>query len=383
MTSASALSSTQSATEAVDGLADGPSVTGLHAQPIETDFCPQDRDKQAPGQCGCGVPDTDGDADGVADCMDGCLGDPAKTKPGQCDCGTPDTDSDADGVADCVDGCPGDPAKTKPGQCNCGMPDTDSDADGVADCRESEDLLPEGACEVTAVPDEVRLRNEVDPFYQKYANANGVPVLSSSDPDDQALVLACQLVIEMLSERDDVRQALIDGSLWGYPHFSVIGMNERLEDIPEYANVGTTNQRARGLGGIVGSCGEENILCTGGGTVESGDRWEEESICVHEFAHTISTYGLYAADPTFQRRLETAYSQALASGLWANTYAASEAQEYWAEGVQDWYDSNWENVYDHNHVNTRQELLEYDPALYELIDELLPQATKWPFCYAD
>lgn len=34
------------------------------------DFCPYDSAKLAPGACGCGVPDTDSDGDGVADCLE-------------------------------------------------------------------------------------------------------------------------------------------------------------------------------------------------------------------------------------------------------------------------------------------------------------------------
>ena len=34
------------------------------------DCCPTDPDKQAPLSCGCGVPETDSDGDGVADCVD-------------------------------------------------------------------------------------------------------------------------------------------------------------------------------------------------------------------------------------------------------------------------------------------------------------------------
>ena len=98
------------------------------------DLCPEDPYKTNPGICGCGVPDTDSDGDGVVDCIDLCPDDPYKTQPGDCGCGVPDTDSDGDGVADCNDRCPGDPNKSAPGVCGCGVPDTDSDGDGAADC---------------------------------------------------------------------------------------------------------------------------------------------------------------------------------------------------------------------------------------------------------
>ena len=93
------------------------------ALPPGIDCCPDDPGKTAPGACGCGVPDTDTDADGVADCLDGCPNDPSKVAPGVCGCGVPDTNTDADGVADCLDGCPNDPAKVAPGVCGCGVAD--------------------------------------------------------------------------------------------------------------------------------------------------------------------------------------------------------------------------------------------------------------------
>ncbi|MBL8860209.1 MAG: right-handed parallel beta-helix repeat-containing protein [Planctomycetes bacterium] len=104
-----------------------------------TDGCPSDPLKTAPGQCGCGNPDTDTDNDGTADCNDLCPNDPLKIAPGQCGCGNLDTDTDLDGTADCNDGCPNDPFKIAPGQCGCGNPDTDTDNDGTADCN---DLCP-------------------------------------------------------------------------------------------------------------------------------------------------------------------------------------------------------------------------------------------------
>jgi hypothetical protein len=47
----------------------------------------------------------DGDSDGAPDCLDECPADEAKDAPGQCGCGAPDTDTDGDGIADCLDVC--------------------------------------------------------------------------------------------------------------------------------------------------------------------------------------------------------------------------------------------------------------------------------------
>lgn len=101
------------------------------------DLCPSDSSKILPGQCGCGVPDTDGDGDGTANCIDGCATDPNKSAPGQCGCANPDTDGDGDGAANCVDGCPADSTKIVAGVCGCGVADTDADGDGVPNCKDS------------------------------------------------------------------------------------------------------------------------------------------------------------------------------------------------------------------------------------------------------
>ncbi|MBL9118735.1 MAG: hypothetical protein JNL80_02330 [Phycisphaerae bacterium] len=83
----------------------------------ELDGCPTDPLKQAPGLCGCGVPELDVDHDGIAMCLD--------------------DDEDGDGVIDSLDGCPSDPLKSDPGSCGCGEPDLDLNANGVADCLEA------------------------------------------------------------------------------------------------------------------------------------------------------------------------------------------------------------------------------------------------------
>ncbi len=106
----------------------------LGCLPVEgVDACPED-EKDAPGICGCGTPETDRDGDGAPDCVDECPDDPAKRSPGGCGCGLPDADGDMDGVLDCDDGCPADVEKGEPGVCGCGTPDADRDEDTLADC---------------------------------------------------------------------------------------------------------------------------------------------------------------------------------------------------------------------------------------------------------
>ncbi|MFM7073807.1 MAG: hypothetical protein ACKO38_18640, partial [Planctomycetota bacterium] len=49
-------------------------------------------------------------------------------------------------------------------------------------------------------------------------------------------------------------------------------------------------------------------------------------------------------------------------------YASVNHHEYFAEGVQSWFDDNRAHDHDHNHVDTRAELREYDPGLAALCE---------------
>ena len=96
----------------------------------------------------------------------------------------------------------------------------------------------------------------------------------------------------------------------------------------------------------------------------------EESILIHEFAHNIHLRGLVNVDATFDRRVKAAYKAAMAKGLWKKKYASVNHHEYFAEGVQSWFDNNRKPDHDHNHVDTREELIAYDPGLAALCKEV-------------
>ena len=103
---------------------------------------------------------------------------------------------------------------------------------------------------------------------------------------------------------------------------------------------------------------------------QPGNKHEGEDILVHEFSHAIETIGIKVADPILHARLEQAYTTAMAKGLWQRTYAAQDMHEYWAEGVQDWFDCNIEKTPPngiHNEINTRKEIKQYDPELAAIL----------------
>ena len=210
----------------------------------------------------------------------------------------------------------------------------------------------------------------LDSFYVKHVDAAGLPVVASDKVPDRALLAARDLSVRMLAKRDDVRDELVRRKV----RIAVMAASEVTTDLPEHRDLnqvipGTNwNERARGVGATVdrpaSSCAEENLLGY------PNDRYKGESIFIHEFAHTMLRCALRFVDQSLSQRLDAAHRDAMKKQLWQKTYAATNADEYWAEGVQSWSGANLEAKPAngiHNEVNTREELKKYDPALPALI----------------
>jgi len=60
------------------------------------------------------------------------------------------------------------------------------------------------------------------------------------------------------------------------------------------------------------------------------------------------------------------------------TYWALNSAEYWAEGVQAWYDTCRTMDHDHNHIHSRDQLQAYDPELAQLLKDVLG-GSPWRF----
>ena len=219
----------------------------------------------------------------------------------------------------------------------------------------------------------------VDPFYKKYTDAFGIPVIASDKVPDAALLVARDIVNTMLAARPDLRKALI-ARKW---RTGVIAEVEMTMDIPEYARMKRPGapagepvvqadrdyhaNRSRGLGGNPTTGAEENLLGY------PGTRYWGEHIFVHEFAHAIMGGGIRDVDPAMHAEIRAAYDAAMAAGKYVHPdgrkhYATTNAGEYWAEGVQWWFFSNYGECFaGHVKVETPEEFAGYDPKLNELI----------------
>lgn len=214
----------------------------------------------------------------------------------------------------------------------------------------------------------------IDAFYAQYCTVSGLAILASDEVPASALQHARTLIATML---ENVDPRAIDEIVDADVRIGVIAEDQVTTDLPEHADLndafpGTDwDAVTRGVAATVArpltSAAEENLLCY------PGDGYAGESILIHEFAHTVHELGVARVDATFDARLEAAYDGAMAGGLWDATYAAENELEYWAEGVQSYFDANGsadppDGI--HNDVDTRSELASYDPALYALVDEV-------------
>jgi hypothetical protein len=205
-----------------------------------------------------------------------------------------------------------------------------------------------------------RDRDAARKFYRKYIDIKGLPLAASAGVSDQALQRDYAIVTHMLAGRSDILQTMVTNGT----RLIIIGKDQRYTDMPEYLNAPNPdylNERVRGTGGFgITSFGEENLLCL------PTDRYDRESIAVHEFCHTIDA-ALQRMDPTWRGRLRKTYQDAISKGLWKNTYAGSNQAEYWAEACQAYFDCGRANNWNHGPIARREQLKIYDPEVYELI----------------
>ena len=244
---------------------------------------------------------------------------------------------------------------------------------------------------VTAPPQQIIDRFKLDTtFYKKYADANGYPILASAKVADAALAIVRDQVNYMLGNRPDIRDTMIARGarivIQAETEYTVDVPEQRGWVVPKYLDprltpqeratyyepgglgsmtaAGYWNPRARGMGGTLTTCAEENVL----GFYRT--RYWGTNICVHEFSHGIMGAGIGNADPKWFQAIVDSYKHAKASCLsTANGYSGNTFNEYWAGGVE-WYVGNG--------GRDRAGLKQVDPTLYEVVSRLIPETKVLP-----
>ena len=172
------------------------------------------------------------------------------------------------------------------------------------------------------------LRKTLDPFYKQHIVADGLVVAGSEKVSLYALGEAGYLAKKMLANRPDLIRDLCEKRKM---FVAVMAYCELQTDLPDCRGMSLWwAYRARGLGSRPVSCAEENLLNL------KGDPYQGENIFVHEFAHGI--HGVLGKE--FNVRLRVLYDQAKQSGRFGGYAIDGGLGEFWAEGVQTWFECN-------------------------------------------
>jgi hypothetical protein len=204
-------------------------------------------------------------------------------------------------------------------------------------------------------------------FFSKLLDYEGIPIKAPKEVADEALFAAKARLSMMLVNLPEVRSSLRQAGA----ELHIIGRDQVTTDLPEWRrdkgkplaeyNGMTRDERTRGMGGRLASCGEENLLKL------ENDRYKGRDICVHEFAHNIFQYGISSET---RAKFKEQYKRSLAKGLWDKSYAGSNVDEYFAE-LSMWYFGTHGDLHmsGPKPENGPEGLKKYDPEAFALFDE--------------
>src|SRR5437588_2074227 len=165
-------------------------------------------------------------------------------------------------------------------------------------------------------------------FFTKQLDFHGIPIKAPRVVVDAALFAAYDRLSMLLSNQPNVISNLAAAGA----ELHIIGRDQVTTDLPEWRhdkgvklreyNGLTRDERTRGMGGLLTSCGEENLLKL------ENDRYRGRDICLHEFAHCIRNYGV---PREMRTRFDEQFRRSLAADLWRDSYAGSNPDEFFAE----------------------------------------------------
>ena len=213
--------------------------------------------------------------------------------------------------------------------------------------------------------------------YAYVVNDQGIYFRSNVPVSHEAVRRARYIVNQMLSHQPIFRERMIKAGF----AVDIIGINQVVSDLPHYTSYRdkkTMDGRdvdtgVRGFGDSqVCSVGEENLLCL------PVQKYPSENILVHEFAHSI----MQSMDKEELLKIYAAFDNAVSSNLYQpNQYMLANVDEYWAEGVQAWFNAST-RIDVNNGINTREKIQIHDFMLTLLLKEYfgLTEIYKSPGC---
>ena len=222
----------------------------------------------------------------------------------------------------------------------------------------------------------------LDPFYSKYLDAGGIPVVASSNVDDAELYHARDIIAAILSNRPDLLATMAANGFRViiYKHDGCRGpfqIPELRDDLPPGRCTNTVGIAS--IEGIVNRFTGEVLLVIEAIGVAPAILPYCNFVFVHEFAHLVDyalTWQLPGStvfDSRFDSRVESAYNAAMATGLYLDAYAATNHREYWAEAVTFWFLPDMLTGQVRTPANVSK-LTDYDPGIVRLVEEVFGDA---------
>jgi len=204
-------------------------------------------------------------------------------------------------------------------------------------------------------------------FFSKRLDFHGIQIKAHEVVVDEALYAAYDRLSMMLTNLPMVTSNLAAAGA----SLHIIGRDQVTTDLPEWRHDKgkpldeykglTRDQRTRGMGGLLTSCGEENLL-----RLEK-DKYRGRDICVHEFAHNIRNVGLPRDVVTL---LDKQYERSLAKGLWKGAYSGTNPDEFFAELSMWYFGTHGDlNMTGPKPANGPEGLKAYDPEAFALLDD--------------
>ena len=206
-----------------------------------------------------------------------------------------------------------------------------------------------------------------DPYYQKYLDAGGIPILAPESVPNEELRRAQATLFSMVTDRPDLLDVLVSQN-------TRILLYDRdkggLSQLPEFADYSDSK--------FAGVWGETSY----GGAVAAPamTTYHCNETLIHEIAHALD-YAIRIQDweakrePGFKQARNQAYLSAMEAGLWAGRYESTVSHEYWAEMVVHWLRPDL--------FRTQfglRDLSEYDSKAVRLLEQYLGNPTLPDFC---
>jgi len=204
-------------------------------------------------------------------------------------------------------------------------------------------------------------------FFSKELSFHGIPIKAHAVVSDDALYAAFDRITLLLANLPVVATNLVVNHV----ELHIIGKDQVTTDLPEWRQDKgkpleeyhglTRDQRTRGMGGRLTSCGEENLL-----KLEK-DRYRGRDICLHEFAHAVRNYGL---DEVVVSKFNEQFRRSLGKGLWMKSYAGSNPDEFFAELTMWYFGTHGDlGMTGAKPENGPEGLKNYDPEAFALFDD--------------